>query len=105
MTLLDLISEPPPLHEDEYGNPVSWGIGTDVLSFLAEQVGNGRQTLETGSGVSTLVFAAAAAVHRCVTPSTREVQRIKDYCLRESISLSTVTFLIGSSEDILPQVL
>ena len=40
---------------------VCYGLGTEVLSYIAESVRAGSKTLETGAGSSTLVFALCGA--------------------------------------------
>jgi hypothetical protein len=56
--------DPPGLHgEGEY-----WGLAWSALAWIEENVRPGFATLETGSGASTIVFAAGGAVHEAVTP-------------------------------------
>lgn len=59
-------------------------------------------TLETGSGSSTVVFAAAGATHQAVTPDPLEETRIRATCERLGISSTSVTFHIGPSHEVLP---
>jgi predicted O-methyltransferase YrrM len=59
-------------------------------------------TLETGSGSSTLVFAAGGADHEAVTPAADEEERFRAECGRREIDDSRVTFRIGLSHDVLP---
>jgi hypothetical protein len=60
-------------------------------------------TLETGSGSSTLVFAARGAEHEAVTPDAAEETRIRTECERRGISSERVRFLIGPSHEVLPR--
>ena len=61
-------SAPPGLHgADEY-----WGLAWAALEWLERNVRPGWSTLETGSGASTIVFAAAGARHEAVTPDAGE---------------------------------
>src|SRR5580693_6665085 len=76
-----------------------YGIGEEVLRFLADKVGPASQTLETGAGCSTLVFAIKGARHTVVTPSTDEVERIRVYAGEKGIVLQTVKFVTKASED------
>ena len=64
----------------------------------------GMATLETGSGSSTLVFAAAGAEHEAVTPDPAEEERIRAECERRGIDSSSVRFRIGPSHEVLPQL-
>jgi predicted O-methyltransferase YrrM len=59
-------------------------------------------TLETGSGSSTLVFAAGGAEHVAVTPAADEEERFRAECERRGIDGSRVTFRIGLSHEVLP---
>jgi hypothetical protein len=92
-----LRAEPPGLHGDgEY-----WGLAWAALGWLEENVQTGWATLETGSGSSTLVFAARGAVHEAVTPDPAEEDRIRARCTELGIDASRVTFRIGPSHDVL----
>ena len=94
-----LRAEPPGLHGDgEY-----WGLAWAALEWLEQTVQPGWSTLETGSGSSTLVFAARGAVHEAVTPDPGEEDRIRSRCAELGIDGSAVTFRIGLSHDVLPR--
>src|ERR671930_1303482 len=90
----DLRASPPGLHGagDEY-----WGLAWAALGWLEDNVSPGMATLETGSGSSTLVFAAARAAHEAVTPDAAEEQRIRAECERRGIDSSLVRFRIRPS--------
>jgi methyltransferase family protein len=97
----DLRSSPPGLHGagDEY-----WGLAWAALGWLEDNVAPGMATLETGSGSSTLVFAAGGASHEAVTPDAEEEVRIRGECERRGIDSSSVRFRIGPSHEVLPQL-
>jgi predicted O-methyltransferase YrrM len=80
----------------------NYGIGDDVLRFIAESVGPESRTLETGAGNSTLTFACRRARHIAITPSADEVRRIEDYAEEQGIDLTTVRFVAKPSEEYLP---
>ena len=80
----------------------SWGLAWAALEWLEQNVQPGMQTLETGSGASTIVFAARGAVHEAVTPDPDEETRIRATCAGLGISSETVTFRIGPSHEVLP---
>jgi predicted O-methyltransferase YrrM len=82
--------------------PVCWGIDREVASFLYACVNSGSKTLETGSGISTLVFALKGSNHVAVTPSEGEVRAIKEYANKMKIDLSKITFVVEQSEKYLP---
>jgi hypothetical protein len=94
----DLRASPPGLHGagDEY-----WGLAWAALGWLEDNVSPGMATLETGSGSSTLVFAARGAEHEAVTPDAAEEERIRGECERRGISSERVRFLIGPSHEVL----
>jgi Methyltransferase domain len=93
----DLRAAPPGLH----GRSEFWGLAWEALAFIERTVQPGMATLETGAGVSTIVFAALGADHETVTPSQEEADRIVGECERRGISTAKVTFRIGSSADVL----
>lgn len=97
----DLRSAPPGLHGagDEY-----WGLAWAALEWLEENVQPGMATLETGSGSSTLVFAARGAEHEAITPDAAEEERFRAECERRGISSERVRFHIGSSHVVLPRL-
>ncbi len=44
------------IHQDGDGNPISYQISDDVLNFICKNINKDSQTLETGAGVSTILF-------------------------------------------------
>ena len=97
----DLRASPPGLHGagDEY-----WGLAWAALGWLEDNISEGMATLETGSGSSTLVFAARGADHEAVTPDAAEEERIRGECEQRGIDSSSVRFRIGPSHEVLPQL-
>jgi predicted O-methyltransferase YrrM len=93
--------EPPGLHAEgaEY-----WGLAWPALEWLEREVRPGMTTLETGSGASTLVFAAGGAEHVAVTPAPDEAERFRAECERRSIDASRVRFELGLSHEVLPRL-
>jgi Methyltransferase domain len=89
---------PPSLH----GREEFWGLAWEALGWLEGNVQPGMQTLETGAGASTLVFAASGAQHRAVTPGGDEERKIREACAARGIDDSRLTFHIGRSQDLLP---
>jgi predicted O-methyltransferase YrrM len=80
-----------------------YGIGKDVLEFIAKQVKPYSKTLETGAGCSTLVFAYCGANHTAVTPSHTEIDLIKKYAAEHDIAMDKVNFAPHSSDYFLPR--
>jgi predicted O-methyltransferase YrrM len=101
-TLTDrLRAAPPGIHGagDEY-----WGLAWPALEWLEQELRPGMATLETGSGASTIVFAAAGTDHVAVTPDAAEEGRVRDACRDLGVSSDRVTFEVGFSHDVLPRL-
>ena len=99
-TLTDrLRAAPPGIHGDgdEY-----WGLAWPALEWLEGELRRDMTTLETGSGASTIVFAAAGTDHVAVTPDPDEETRVRTACDTLGISSATVSFAVGFSHDVLP---
>lgn len=95
----ELRSAPPGLH----GGGEYWGLAWDALAWLERTVQPGWATLETGSGASTIVLAAAGADHEAITPDARERERFEQACTARGIDPGRVTFRIGPSHEVLPR--
>ncbi len=103
MNLKDLLKNPLKLYTDESGRPYSLQLSEEVLYFIDKNIGENSKTLETGAGISTVLFALKGAEHTCITPDRKETDRIKEYCLQNGISTDSVDFVVGRSEDTLPR--
>jgi hypothetical protein len=97
----DLRSSPPGVHA---GGEEFWGLAWPALRWLEREVQPGMATIETGSGASTLVFAARGADHEAVTPAADEERRFRAECERRRIDGSRVAFRIGLSHEVLPEL-
>jgi len=84
------------------GQALCHGINPTFARYLLDHVKPGMKTLETGAGISTLVFAMRNAEHCAVTPSADEAAAIQRYASRAEISLDRVKFLIDQSDRYLP---
>lgn len=104
MNLHDLLSNPPKLHQDGSDTLVSWKASDEVLSFIDRYVNETSKTLETGAGVSTILFALKGSNHTCVVPDKNQVELILDYCKQNNISTDKCNFQIEMSETILPKL-
>lgn len=85
------------------GGLTCYGVGEDVLSYIWKTVGDGSRTLETGAGVSTLVFALRRCHHVAITPSEDEIGRIRSYAAERDIPLDRVDFVAEPSDAYLPR--
>lgn len=95
----ELRARPPGLHA---GGAEYWGLAWPALEWLERELRPGMATLETGSGSSTLVFAAGGVEHEAVTPAADEEERFRAECERRGIDGSRVAFRIGLSHEVLP---
>jgi predicted O-methyltransferase YrrM len=85
------------------GGATCYAVAPEVLRFLADSVSANSKTLETGAGLSTLIFGVRTAQHVAVTPSKSEISSIRNYAADNSISLDSVSFICEPSEDYLPR--
>ncbi len=95
--LIELLEQCPPIH-----GTLTWGLAPDTLAYLARRVEAGWHTLETGSGLSTLVFLAQGAFHTSVTLDGEEIERIHRYCEERGICTEQFSYSIGPSQFSLP---
>jgi Methyltransferase domain len=103
MDLQALLDDPPSIHEYK-GKLIVWGLLRPILDFIDGHVNDRSKTLETGSGLSTILFALKGGSHLCITPSQVEVDRIRDYCKQHGVSLQNVDFRVDLSENVLPEL-
>ena len=104
MDLDFLLSAPPKLHGAEGTTTDGWRLDDQGLLFIESHVHCEMRTIETGAGVSTIVFGMKGTRHTCVVPDRAEITRIRHYCASVGVSLETVTFLVGRSEYTLPRL-
>lgn len=75
-----------------------------ALMWLERNVAPSSATLETGAGISTLVFAAAGAEHDVITPAANEFERIRVEAARREIDLTRVRFHARPSHEVLSEL-
>lgn len=101
MALLDgVLADPPQVHSGS--SEGVWQTDRRCYEFMAQTLPEKASTLETGLGVSTVLFARWGCRHTCVVGSGGQVERLTAYCSDRSIDLSGVTFEVGYSQDVLP---
>ena len=96
-SVAELLAACPAIH----GN-LTRGLSEDTLAYLDDNVKDGWRTLETGSGLSTLIFASKRSHHLCVTPFRDEADHIVSYCRQQSVATDRLSFAIGFSHYVLP---
>ena len=87
----------------ELNAPGCYGIDGKLARVLYQMLPEGARTLETGSGLSTVIFALRKAYHTAVTPNTGEAAALKAYANAHQISLERVDFVLEPSETYLPR--
>jgi hypothetical protein len=79
-----------------------YGLPDECMHFLYENIQPGDKTLETGAGLSTLVFAMRGAKHIAITPNEEEIAAIRNYAGTLGIDMAAVTFVARPSHEYLP---
>lgn len=101
--LKDLLADPPLVHGPEGSNEiVTHGLLPGPLAWIESNVASDSRSLETGSGLSTIMFAIGGGEHHCVVPNQPEVDRLLTYCTERGISTAGVRFHVEPSERALP---
>lgn len=95
------MANPPRVHPGAPDN-AAWSTEQSCYRFMADQVGNGSRTLETGAGVSTALFAAWGCNHVAVVPFADEVAALEQYFDEQGIDRHSLTFDLRPSEVALP---
>lgn len=91
------------LEQVQSGAQTCLAPGSEVLMHLFDLLAPNACTLETGAGLSTLVFALSGAQHTCITPNESEVDAIRSYAESQSIDLGNTRFIVDSSDRCLPR--
>ena len=101
MTLQDLLKDAPLLHR---GGTATLQLSDETLAWIDGCINESSRTLETGAGVSTVLFALKGAEHTCVTCTRDEVDAITRYCSSRGISLERTRFHVDKSTRVLPSL-
>ena len=95
-------SERPPIHIKKNGDPRCIGLHADVLDYLYRKLTPSMFTLETGCGLSTLVFSLSGCHHTVIVPNSIHIEETKKSAQQYNVSLEKTHFIEGRSEFILP---
>lgn len=96
-----LVHAQPPFHYYEDQAQI-WHASPATLGFIAAAVEDGDRTAETGTGASTVVFAAAGARHTAISPESEEHDSISRYCQSLEVPTDRIEFVEGFSAEVLP---
>jgi hypothetical protein len=99
----ELLTSPPTMHWAG-GAPQPWGIDSNVLEWLADHIEADWRTLETGCGVSSLLFALRAASHTIVAPGEQQHERVRAWCAERGFSTAHVQSVVEPSQTALPML-
>lgn len=98
MTLDRVLEDPPKVHAWEPGTLTSSGLPRECFEYISSHIDATSHTLETGAGISTVVFALRQTQHICVAPDRAEVDRLKAYCDAAGIPTSSIEFHLVRSD-------
>lgn len=103
-TLQHLLSLSPVLHRTGDGEATSYGLIDEALRYIDEHVGERSQTIETGAGLSTLLFVMKGAFHTSIMPDQELADRILAFCKTADIPTERLRFVVARSQDVLPRM-
>jgi hypothetical protein len=89
---------------NEAGELVNFQIDPKLVPHLRDAVKPGSRSMETGSGVSTIVLLVLGAQHTSISPDRGEAERIRAYCEEKDIPVGGFTPMVAKSEDVLPNL-
>jgi hypothetical protein len=98
--LSQVMKDPPNVHEGAPGGV--WKASGSAYEFIARHLPDEATTLETGLGISTVLFGQWSTSHVCVVGSVDQVDRLREYFASREIDDSHVRFEVGSSDRVLP---
>ncbi len=96
-----VLNEPPIIHPDA-PNGSAWRTSRRCYEFLAQESGPGSRTLETGAGLSTVLFCAWGCLHTAVVPDAAEAQAITSYLDDHGYPRDSLAFDVRPSQEALP---
>jgi len=94
-----VLASPPQIHRQGTG---VWSTEQSCYEFMARHVQHGSRTLETGAGVSTVLFTGWGCDHLCVVPASDQRDGILAYCAERGIDPGSLSFDLRGSEWALP---
>jgi len=104
MDLNEVLADPPKPHGDSRGGFMVMGLTEPALKFIYENVDQSCVTLETGCGLSTVVFALTGSRHTVIAPAPTEFEITRAYCRDRGIAVSQIDFITEPSQRALPDL-
>lgn len=101
---VDQVAASPPVVHPDAPNGAVWNTELSCYELMARHVRPGARTLETGAGMSTVLFAAWACQHVAVVPFQNEVDAVVGYCDAHCIPRDSLHFDVRPSEVALPEL-
>jgi len=80
----------------------SLAVSPAVLNWIASHLTSEMTTLETGAGYTTVLFAAIAKHHYCLTYKPREADKIREYLATLGLTDDSITYVFGPTDETLP---
>lgn len=98
-----LFADLPQVHT-ELGNPKGgvWSTDRSCYEFIADHCQPQWRTLETGLGLSTLLFVLLGSSHTCIAPWTPEIAGLLSHCREREINTDRLNLVQGFSDEVLP---
>lgn len=102
MDVQTLLQNAPMLHQTSAGAAADWRIDDETIFLLDTHLKPAMRTLETGAGISTLVFGMKHTKHTCIVPDRALVDRIVEFATTHDIPVADIEFVLERSELALP---
>jgi hypothetical protein len=97
MDLNSILKSPPKVHDWGSGELTATGLPSPFFKFMTGVLTKESVSLETGLGISTAVFATKSGSHTCVTPDKNEIDRFKQYSIKNGFPIDHVKFFCAKS--------
>ena len=104
VTIDRLVRDRPSLQLDGLARSADYGISRRLVPYLCDLISPGTKTIETGSGLSTLICLLCGAEHVAISPDAGEPDRIRAAAREYGIPTEHYTPVTARSEDVLPQL-
>ncbi len=104
-----LLADPPQIHtvSGPGQSPAPggvWATEPSCYEFIASACRPGCRTLETGIGLSTVLFTLISAEHTCIAPFQAEADKVFAYLVDHHVPHDHLTIHVQWSEEILPKL-